>query len=567
MKFKYRIHNAPSPYALEQGARVGSNMAIIYSIGPCSSLSFDQDPATGRYMDEFPIYFDDYPKVAELRKSADSSWLEPLRRHLWAMCDRAEELGMKPVFHLYEPMLPLQFEKEYPELVGVFKRPTQNGAIDVHTHMDPDNPATWELFKSKYKELARDFPKISMFVITTGDTASSYWCVPKAKMPIYKRLAMMVEAARNGIKEAGSKAQVCLRLWWRNFPDEFYRDGHRLIAEQTGLKNATDLMCQIGKPHNDPSEVMPKLFKELPKDVPVMYKSTRMDIHDGSPLTHVLGRYPKSREQIIEVSFEMYHLKDWPWCKIMHIRQGVQAAIDYKLAGYVSLPINMGNNDRDINPEAGNLGRMNTWLFEQLAKGDKRSDKQLVAAWLEKEFGARQPEVVVDALVDADNLANEGIQWGGGICNRVPFSSLHDTKLYWLFDGFIQPDFPYKIAKPTKQLIESLIKMKHDAHTRVRMHIEKLDAARAAIHPQLFKELYEGYKLFADYIMLVRDWGCYLLMQLAIEKGVYPPERKVLGRMSRYAETFIHNLAMLKDTPVGKKVMNHITFPNIFPLS
>jgi hypothetical protein len=103
---KYRIHNAPSFYALEQAARVGSNMAIVYSIGPCSSLTFDRDPATGRCMDEFPIYFDDYPKVAELRRSADAAWLAPLRRHLHAMCDRAVERGMKPIFHLYEPMLP-----------------------------------------------------------------------------------------------------------------------------------------------------------------------------------------------------------------------------------------------------------------------------------------------------------------------------------------------------------------------------------------------------------------------------------------------------------------------------
>ncbi|MBN1808048.1 MAG: hypothetical protein JW909_03205 [Planctomycetes bacterium] len=567
MAFKYRIHNAPSSYALEQGARVGSNMAIVYSIGPCSHLSFDRDPVTGRFMDEFPIYFEDYPKIAELRRSADSSWLEPLRGHLHAMCRRSLELGMKPLFHLYEPMLPLAFEREYPELVGTFKRPTQDGTIDVHTNLDPDNPETWELMKSKYRELARDFPDISMYVITTGDTASSYWCMPEAKMPVYKRLAKMVEAARQGIKEAGSDAQVCFRLWWRNFPDEYYRDGHRLTAELTGLENASDLMCRIGKPWNLPSEVLPKLFKELPPDVPVMYKSTRMDIHCNSPLTHVLGKYPPDREQIIEVSFEMYHQKDWPWCKIMHIRQGYEGAVKHKLAGYVSLPINMGNNGRDIDPESGNLGRMNTWLFQALASGDKRTDRDLIAAWMEREYGAPQPDVVVDALEEADRLADEGTQWGRGINNRVAFASLHTTKLYWMFDGFIQPDFPYGIADPTEALIESMIATKHTAYERVRMHIDNLNAARAAVHPDLYAELSQGLKTFSEFILLRRDWSSYILMQYGIEKGIYPPDRKVLGRMSRYVETFIRNLVMLKDSPAGKKAMRQIDFPDAFPLS
>ncbi len=369
MAFKYRIHYAPSTYALEQAARVGSNMAVIYSVGPCSHLWFAKDPMTGREMDEFPIYFDAYPKVAAVRRNADAGWIEPLRRHIHAMCDRSVELGMKPVIHLYEPMLPLLFEREYPDLVTAFKRPTQEGTIDVHTKLDPDNPATWDLMKSKYRELAGAFPKVAMYIITTGDTASTYWCVPRGQeCRLHQRLAHNVQAARDGIREAGADAQVCCRLWWRNFPDEYYRDGHRMTEEITGLKNATDYMCRIGKPHNDPSVVLPALFKELPADVPVMYKSTRMDIHDNSPITHVLGKYPKEREQIIEISFELYHMKDWPWCKIKHIRQGYEAARDYNLAGYVSLPINVENNRRDTDPESGNLGRMNTWLVEQLVE-------------------------------------------------------------------------------------------------------------------------------------------------------------------------------------------------------
>jgi len=565
--FKYRIHYAPSSRALEQAARVGSNMAVVYSVGPCSHLWFARDPVSGREMDEFPIYFDDYPKVAAVRRNADAVWIEPLRRRIGALCDRALELGMKPVLHFYEPMLPLAFEREYPDLVGTFKRPTQDGTIDVHTHLNPDNPATWELMKSKYREIARAFPQFAMFVITTGDTASSYWCVPQAQMPIHRRLARNVQAAREGIREAGGHAQVCFRLWWRNFPGEYYRDGHRLTEELTGLQNATEYLCRIGKPHNDPDVVLPALFEELPADVPIMYKSTRMDIHDDSPLTHVLGTYPKDREQIIEISFELYHLKPWPWCKIKHIRQGYEAARDHRLAGYVSLPINVENNDRDLDPETGNLGRMNTWLFEQLAKGDKRGDAELVAAWLEKEFGAPQPAAVVEALLDADRLASEGIQWGRGIQNRLPFASLHTTKLYWMFDGFIQPDFPYRMAQPTRELLESLIQMKHEAQASADRHLARIEAARGGMSPALYEELHAGYSNFADYILLVRDWSSYLLMQYGIERGVFPADRPTLGRMSRYAERFIRNLVRLKDRPAGKKAQAQLAFPDAFPLT
>ena len=175
MSLKYRIHNAPTTHAIEQAARIGSNMVIVHSVGPCSSLHFDRDPIHGRHMDEFPQYYDDYPKVAELRHSADSVWLEPLRKEIRSLCERACSLGMKPVFHLYEPQLPLVFEREYPELVGIWKRSTQEGTVDVHTKLDPDNPDTWELIRSKYRELARDFPEIAMFIITTGDIAGTYW--------------------------------------------------------------------------------------------------------------------------------------------------------------------------------------------------------------------------------------------------------------------------------------------------------------------------------------------------------------------------------------------------------
>ena len=96
MALKYKIHNAPSTFALEQAKRLDSTHAIVFSIGPCSHLSFETCPVTGRQMDEFPQYFDDYPKIAELRHSADAAWLEPLRSHIRAMCDRAEALGIRP---------------------------------------------------------------------------------------------------------------------------------------------------------------------------------------------------------------------------------------------------------------------------------------------------------------------------------------------------------------------------------------------------------------------------------------------------------------------------------------
>ena len=65
----------------------------------------------------------------------------------------------------------------------------------------------------------------------------------------------------------------------------------------------------------------------------------------------------------------------------------------------------------------------------------------------------------------------------------------------------------------------------------------------------------------------MRDWTGYLLVQYAVEKGVYPPERKVLGRMSRYVEIFIRDLLRLYDTEAGRYVRSRICFPDQFPLS
>jgi hypothetical protein len=292
-----------------------------------------------------------------------------------------------------------------------------------------------------------------------------------------------------------------------------------------------------------------------------------MDIHDNSPLTLAAGAYPSDREQIIEISYEMYHVKPWPFCKVQHLRRGLEAVTEHGLSGFVLLPINMGSNRRGTDPETGNLGRMNTWLAERLLAGDAGSDADLVAAWLEREYGSPQPAAVVEALLDADAIADLGCQWGDGIYDRQPFAYLYTTKLYWNFDGFIQPTFPYRMAAPTAEWIEKLIGQRHEAYDRAAGHLVRIAASRAAMHADLYAELQEAWQTFADVIALRRDWSSYLLMQYAIEKGVYPPHRKVLGRMSRYAETFIANLVRLKDTAAGRHVMGRISFPDRFALT
>ena len=130
-----------------------------------------------------------------------------------ALCERADRVGLSVAFHMYEPVYPQAFEREYPEIMGVWKRPTQDGMVEVHSHPDPDNPAVWELVANKYAELARDFPLMRMVILTTWDGAGSYWCVPEAKMPIHRRLVRMIEAAREGIARVRNDVTVVFRLW------------------------------------------------------------------------------------------------------------------------------------------------------------------------------------------------------------------------------------------------------------------------------------------------------------------------------------------------------------------
>lgn len=183
MTFKYRMFNAPSPHTIDRAVDLGCNWVIVHSAGIEGPTT---DPATGRDTDMFPIYFEDYPKVAEARRYQDSGWLEPLRREVAALCKRTRRHGLKVALHMYEPVLPVAFTREYPELVGVWKRPTQAGTVEIHSHLDPDNPATWELIRSKYAELAREFPLMDMAILSTWDGAGSYWCIPRAKMPIHR---------------------------------------------------------------------------------------------------------------------------------------------------------------------------------------------------------------------------------------------------------------------------------------------------------------------------------------------------------------------------------------------
>ena len=192
MSLTYRMFNAPSAHTIDRAAELGCNWVIVHSAGIEQPIPHP----SGRSMDMFPIYFQDYPKVAEVRRRQDAVWLEPLRRQVGALCERAAGLGLKVAFHMYEPVLPHVFEREYPEIVGIWKRPTQSGTVDVHTHLDPDNPATWDLLRSKYAELARAFPQVGMFILSTWDGAGSYWCV-RASAPS-ARIAESASACGGG---------------------------------------------------------------------------------------------------------------------------------------------------------------------------------------------------------------------------------------------------------------------------------------------------------------------------------------------------------------------------------
>jgi hypothetical protein len=56
-------------------------------------------------------------------------------------------------------------------------------------------------------------------------------------------------------------------------------------------------------------------------------------------------------------------------------------------------------------------------------------------------------------------------------------------------------------------------------------------------------------------------------MQYGIERGVFPADRKTLGRMSRYVEKFIRNLVALRESPAGRRVASQISFPDLFDLT
>ena len=62
---KYRMFYAPSPYLIDRAATLGCNWVILHSLG---IEDLDPDPVTGRPMDRQPIYFEDYPKVAAVRR-------------------------------------------------------------------------------------------------------------------------------------------------------------------------------------------------------------------------------------------------------------------------------------------------------------------------------------------------------------------------------------------------------------------------------------------------------------------------------------------------------------------
>jgi hypothetical protein len=209
---------------------------------------------------------------------------------------------------------------------------------------------------------------------------------------------------------------------------------------------------------------------------------------------------------------------------------------------------------------------MNTWLLEQYLEDPDRSDEELVAAWLEREFGEPQPQEAVEVLLEADDIVDRGIQWGGGVPPRSAFSSPHTTRLYWFFDGFIDQEFPYKMAEPTRETIEGLIEMKHEACERASRAVEKIKAAEEAMDPALYRELLSEYTRLADTVLLYRDWHSYILTLYAIERDVYPADRQHLAQMSRYAERFIRNLHRMDTTP-GKQAPASVQFPDVFPIT
>ena len=123
MAFKYRMFNAPSAYTIDRAASLGLNWVIVHSMGTRGDLD-GTDPNSGRRTDPFPIYFEDYPKVAEVRRTHDAVWIEPLKREVSALCDRAGALGLKVAFHFYEAALPRIFESEYPEICLLYTSPS-----------------------------------------------------------------------------------------------------------------------------------------------------------------------------------------------------------------------------------------------------------------------------------------------------------------------------------------------------------------------------------------------------------------------------------------------------------
>jgi hypothetical protein len=184
-----------------------------------------------------------------------------------------------------------------------------------------------------------------------------------------------------------------------------------------------------------------------------------------------------------------------------------------------------------------------------------------------KQFGNPQPAEAVQTLLEADDIADKGIQWGGGVPCRTPFASLHTTKLYWMFDGFADPAFPYRMAKPDRTTLDAMIGAKHTAYERAQAALARIEAARAAMHADLYVELKAALTTLADSIRLRRDWDSYLLMQYGIERGLYPADRVNLGRMSRYVERFVANLARLRDTEAGRRTLSRLPGPDPFPLT
>ncbi len=541
MGFKYRIYNAPSKKCINLGARAGMNWALVHSIGLLP----------GCY--DHLLYYPDYPKVCRRRKKKEAGWIEKERRTVRSLARYAKKKGMGAAVHLYEAVFPDEFGKLYPKLVPVWNRPTHYGILKIPSKVDISRRDVQNLYLAKYRELAEAVPEMGMCVVTTWDGDGAWLCVAKSKMPVHERLAMLMKCVKEGLHSVNKNIIPVFRLWGRNWPVRMYREFFKTADKLTGRKDSAKLLMQILKPSNNPDVVLPKLFKLLPPDMPIMFKSTPCDMGANQDLTPFLKKLPEEREMIMEVSFENGNMRETPDIVAEHISKGVRAACRYRLAGIVGLPVQMGNNDRTFDPVAGCLGRMNWWLFERRMKRDRRSDRALVSAYLKREFRTA-PKCVVDALLDEQRIYGEGV---------ARLFSLYNYQIYGASGGLRNPRFPANFI-PTPKNVERIVRIKERAVRDAEKHLGKIRRAERKIPKRLYEEMVAGYETLRGLISITRHWHSFLMLEWAIMEKKIPANRKNVTRMERAAEFFIRELLDSEGTPIYEMVKSGVAFPDPF---